>query len=643
MSVANCPSCGAPVEFAIGSSAVVVCTYCSSVVARTDRGLELHGKVAALIDTGTPLRTGLAGKYRGNGYRITGRSQLRHQAGGVWNEWYAAFDDGRWGWLAEAQGRFYVTFKVAEEAPPLESVGLGQQVNNLTVSEIGEAELLSAEGELPWVPEPGYSYSYADLTGTEGRFATIDYSATPPVVFKGHEVALADLGLEEINLRRERVKATALNCSKCGGPLNLIAPDQAERIWCPNCGAGHDVTEGELAYFATLKKKKIAPVIPLGSRGTIDGDEYVVAGFMERAVKFDRDYFWTEYLLYNPQRSYRWLVHSDDHWSFVTPLRAGEVSESAVLGGGTGKWLNYNGRRYRLFQDATARVTYVLGEFYWKVAVGEAVDTADYVAPPYGASKEVTKSGAQEVNYSHAVYMTPKEVQTAFRLEKKLPRPSTVGSMQPFPGPHFVKPFLILFLLLVVMAMVVSVTRPRRTLLDRTFDLAAMPTEQAAPGQTFFTEPVTVSGDGNIVIEGFANVDNDWLYVEGDFVNTLTNALSEFSLPLEYYHGVDQGERWSEGRKSRRIYLSSPEKGSYVLRLAAQWEQGKTPPNFTLRVREGVFRWPHFIVAFLVLCIPPFLAFIRYVHFESERWKESSHSPYAALQEMSGDDEDEEE
>ena len=639
---ANCPACGGPVTFQVGTSLVTVCPYCRSVVARTDRGLESHGTVAALIDTGTPLRTGQAGKYRGNGYRITGRSQLRHQAGGVWNEWYAAFDDGRWGWLAEAQGRFYVTFKVAEEAPPVEQIDLGQTVNQLTVSEIGKAELVSAEGELPWVPEPGYAYQYADLTGTEGRFATIDYSERPPVVFKGHEVALADLGLETIDLRFDRVKAKALNCPKCGGPLNLTAPDQAERIWCPHCGAGLDVTAGKLAYFSTLKKKTIAPVIPLGSKGTIDGDEYVVAGFMERAVKFDRDYFWTEYLLYNRERGYRWLVHSDDHWSFVTPLRAGEVGESQVLGGGIAKSLYYNGRRFKLFQDATARVTYVLGEFYWKVAVGESVDTADYIAPPFGISKEVTRSGAQEVNYSHAVYMTPKDVQKAFALEQKLPRPSTIGPMQPFPGPHLGKPFLILLLLLLLTAAFVGFTRPRRTLLERTFDLTTLPAETATPGQVFFTEPVTVSGDGNIVIEGFANVDNDWLYVEGDFVNTLTNALSEFQLPLEYYHGVDQGERWSEGKRSRRIYLSSPEKGSYVLRLAAQWQEGKTPPNFTLRVREGVFRWPHFLAAFAVLLIPPFFALVRLARWEGERWKESAHSPYAALQQMAEDDEDEE-
>src|SRR5712691_5918483 len=87
VTTANCPGCGASVEFAIGSSAVVVCKYCRALVARTDRGVENDGKVAALIDTGSPLHVGVAGKYRGIGFRITGRTQMKHQAGGVWDEW----------------------------------------------------------------------------------------------------------------------------------------------------------------------------------------------------------------------------------------------------------------------------------------------------------------------------------------------------------------------------------------------------------------------------------------------------------------------------------------------------------------------------------------------------------------------------
>ena len=140
MSVANCPSCGAPVEFAIGSSMVVVCTYCRTLVARSDRGVEDHGKVAALIDTGSPLRVGLAGKYGKTGFRITGRTQLRHQAGGVWDEWYALFDNGAWGWLAEAQGRYYVTFPDKGEATPFSELRLGARFNDLVVRSVNDGD-----------------------------------------------------------------------------------------------------------------------------------------------------------------------------------------------------------------------------------------------------------------------------------------------------------------------------------------------------------------------------------------------------------------------------------------------------------------------------------------------------------------------
>src|SRR5436305_12091143 len=159
MAVANCPSCGGPITFAIGSSAVVICDYCHTVVARTDVGLEDLGKVSALIDTGSPLRRDLPGKYRGTGFRLVGRTQMRHEMGGVWDEWYAAFDDGRWGWLAEAQGKYYLTFTTAAKGlPPFGQIALGGRLGDLVVQEIGTATLISGEGEIPWRVEPGSTY-----------------------------------------------------------------------------------------------------------------------------------------------------------------------------------------------------------------------------------------------------------------------------------------------------------------------------------------------------------------------------------------------------------------------------------------------------------------------------------------------------
>src|SRR5258708_4952451 len=240
MTQVSCPSCGASIQFKLGSSIVMVCPYCRSVVARTDRSVEDLGKVSDLIDTGTPLSLGLKGKYKGQYFELTGRAQLGHPAGGMWDEWYVSFGGDHLGWLAEAQGRFYLTYERPGEAsqgvPGFNSLALGQPVSGLgtketfVVSEKASARAIAAEGEIPWLMKPGDEYYYADISAPDGKFGTIDYSVNPPVVFLGHEVTLDDLGVAGIPRQQEERHAAsaALPCPNCGGPLALRAPDKSE-------------------------------------------------------------------------------------------------------------------------------------------------------------------------------------------------------------------------------------------------------------------------------------------------------------------------------------------------------------------------------------------------------------------------------
>src|SRR5256885_11874701 len=51
----------------------------------------------------------------------------------------------------------------------------------------------------------------------------------------------------------------------------------------------------------------------------------------------------------------------------------------------------------------------------WKVSVGETARAVDYIAPPEGITKEFSDTAdSHEINYSHARYMTPEEVEAAF-------------------------------------------------------------------------------------------------------------------------------------------------------------------------------------------------------------------------------------
>lgn len=460
----QCPSCGGPVQFRARDSLVTVCEYCSSIVARGDRGVEDWGKVADLALTQSPFELGMGGHFQGRSWRIIGRIQYAHAAGGVWDEWFLYFSNKRWAWLSEAQGKlFLLSERETPEGttlPAMESLEPGRSLSvltyqDLTVGEVGSAQIVSAAGELPFPLKPGSVHRYADLFGPYGRIVTLDYNAETPKVFAGHEISIDRLGIRKSDLKAGQfnveVEAKRLNCPNCGGPLKLIAPDKTERVCCPNCHSLLDVSEGNLQYLHTLRSPPVEVLIPLGRTGKLDDVEYTVIGMMQRFVIYDNiRYPWTEYLLYSRTHGFRWLVHSDCHWSFVETVSPGDVTQGK--GGAT-----WNGRKFKLYQLADATVSYVVGEFYWKVEVGEKVNVADYVSPPYLLSVErSTAAGganknANEVNFSIGKYLPHEEVKRAFRV-KRLPRGFGVAPNQPFTGDRRVLYWWPLFAAIILIA-----------------------------------------------------------------------------------------------------------------------------------------------------------------------------------------------
>jgi len=637
--VANCPSCGAPVEFKSGQSIVVICEYCRSAIARTDRELKDLGKVAELVETGSPLDVGLRGKWKDVPFELTGRAQLGHEMGGQWDEWYATFSNGWLGWLAEAQGRFYITFQYpipeGAQVPSFDQLELGQQVPGLPwptplmVAETGRATGLGAKGEIPYLLTPGETYYYADLSGVNNSFGTLDYNQSPPLVFLGQQVTLAELGITTTRAperEERRVGAAQLSCPHCGGPLELRAPDKTERVTCPNCNSLLDVNQGQLQFLKALEKPAFQPLLPLGSSGDVPEGKMTVIGAMARSVTVEgTQYFWSEYLLYNPQIGFRWLVHSDNHWNYVQAVPPGEVYEIA-------RSATYRGKRYKIFQDAPCRVEVVLGEFYWKVEAGEKVRGVDYVAAPYMLSKEVstvyvsddagkTKRTTGEINWSLGTYIPVAQIEKAFAVSG-LPRPSGIAPNQPYKHWWIYKywlAFLVVILLAGFLAFIVSGSS--KQVFSQTVTFAPLPNEDGT--QVFFSEPFELAGRRNIKVIGESPVQNTWVYLEGDLINDETGVVQSFPIDISYYQGVEDGESWSEGGQSDSAYASSMPPGRYVLRLEGQWERWQQPAVVTIRIEQNVTHGINLLIALIVLSIGPVIMVIYHIGFERRRWSES--------------------
>jgi hypothetical protein len=641
--VANCPACGAPVEFKSGQSIVVVCNYCHSAVARTDRDLKDLGKVAELVETGSPLDVGIRGTWKDVPFELTGRAQLGHEMGGQWDEWYATFSNQWLGWLAEAQGRFYLTFQyqIPENVtlPSFDQLQLGQTVSGLPwptplmVAETGRATALSAKGEIPYLLTPGETYYYADLAGPNGAFGTLDYNATPPLVFLGQQVSLVDLGILTTRAperEQRQVGAAQLGCPKCGGPLELRAPDKTERVTCPNCNSLLDVNQGQLKFLKALEKPSFQPIIPIGSTGDLPEGKMTVIGAMYRSVTIEgTQYFWSEYLLYNPQIGFRWLVHSDEHWNYVQAVPPGEVSEIA-------RSVSFRGKGYRIFQEAQANVESVIGEFYWKVEAGEKVQAVDYVSPPYMLSKEVTtllvaqptrpgkKQDIGEINWSLGTYVTPAEIEKWFGLSG-LSRPSGVAPNQPYRHKWIYKYWAIFILVALLVGFVTLITSgSTREVFSQS--VAFQPLPDADGTQVFFSEPFELAGRRNIRISGESPVQNTWIYLEGDLINEETGVVQSFPIEISHYQGVEDGESWTEGAQKDSTDTSSMPAGKYVLRLEGQWEQWQQPAAVSVRVEQNVTNGFNLILLLIAVSIAPVIMAIYHFNFERRRWAESMFS-----------------
>jgi Domain of unknown function (DUF4178) len=187
---ANCPSCGAPVLFRWEHAVQTTCTYCKSILVRTDVDLKLVGRVADLPLESSPIQLDSEGTYRSKPFHVIGRILYEWEQG-IWNEWHIVFNDQSSGWLADAQLEFDVSFstKPPEVLPAASALRRGRQFSwfkaRYEVTSLTRAHYRGVEGELPFEYWNKSDVLFADLRTTDGRFGTIDYSEPQPLLFLG--------------------------------------------------------------------------------------------------------------------------------------------------------------------------------------------------------------------------------------------------------------------------------------------------------------------------------------------------------------------------------------------------------------------------------------------------------------------------
>ena len=429
---APCPGCGAPVQFLSAQSTHAVCAYCHSTVVRSGEKLARIGKMAELFDDHSPLQMQASGVWDHGGgkkaFTLVGRLQYQY-AEGSWSEWHAVLVDGSSAYLSEDNGAyvFATPLEPMQAVPGADQfrVGATTTFNSkpFTVASNQQVTLISAEGELPRLPELGKPFAMVELrslgTGAIGRVQgevlSIDYGSRPPTLASGGAVLLEDLqlsGLRDESGKEEKARQFA--CPNCGAPVE-VALASSKSIVCASCHSIIDLSQGMGAELKhALQDEPVQPLIPLGTLGQLQGVEWQVVGFQHRMGSnpndADEHFGWEEYLLYNRKRGFIFLVDASDGWSVVKPT-TGAPSMLA-----NGQSASYLGLRYQLKENYTATTTYVAGEFYWQVTRGQQTVNRDFANGKNILSME---QSANELTWSVGSQIQSEGVAKAFKLEAK--------------------------------------------------------------------------------------------------------------------------------------------------------------------------------------------------------------------------------
>ncbi|MGB2972960.1 MAG: hypothetical protein WBD29_11440, partial [Candidatus Competibacter sp.] len=241
--------------------------------------------------------------------------------------------------------------------------------------------------------------------------------------------------------------------------------------------------------------------------------------------------------------------------------------------------------------------------------------------------------------WSRAEYVEPATVKAAFQLPEPLPARIGIGANQPSPHePQRPRLRRLLWLFLAVLLagqLITLLLSANQRVHQQTFLFDAAAQDKPQTG-----EPFTLHGRAsNLVIRTQTNLTNNWVYFDLALIERDTGASYAIGRELDYYQGVDEGERWSEGDAGDEAVLSAIPAGNYYLNVEAELPPGSATVTSTFTVFRDVPGWTNFLLALLGLLVLPLGFRWRVWAYERARWAESDYGPSSKGEANEGDDE----
>lgn len=417
-----------------------------------------------------------------------------------------------------------------------------------------------------------------------------------------------------------------INCPVCEQSIVLYDLPKSEYVVCNSCFSYlHIIAEDTPRLNKKFNKPEKLPVLKLGSTANIHDTDFKLIAYLEKR-EVGTIYHWREYILTSVDKGYITLSEFDGHWNliggkdFITDFKE-PISYGTSIG--------YKDVEYTLFNKYTPVVTAMLGEVDWDV-VNEKVKATEYIAPPY----MVVAEKISNVNtYYIAEYLEPETIAEIFGIDKNLlPQRVDIGANQP--SKHYdrwtssLQVTGISIVIVLLIHLLLGVIKPEKDLLNDDFLISHNNTQDVNEFKPFITPSFNVDDESsNISFEVASSVDNNWLETTIVLVNENDNRTWEVSKSIEYYHGYEEGESWSEGSTKESFLLSEIPKGKYHLNVYPS-SGDINRNNLYIKATSNVTMWRNTLITIFLLCIYPAICWYMMRNFEKRRWNNSDYSPF---------------
>ncbi len=422
-------------------------------------------------------------------------------------------------------------------------------------------------------------------------------------------------------------------CTKCTNQISVN--DNDSFVACPKCFSYHEVSESGIKFLSSFKDstQPYEVCFRLGQSIKVNGNFYTITGITQRNDATYKSFKWREYYLKSAINEDAFLNEYAGTWLLVKPL---SMPPSLYVKGDTS--IEHGDTKYNIFQTYKQEISWAIGNFDFDITDVSNLYSREFIAPPkmliYEVQKTLTESNPE---WYEGEYVEADEIyQEYLRLGNTttFPPKYRVGATEPYKSQFYLedakKMCLIALAVILAIQLFFMAFSPTKTVFKENFSFSDLKYDSSSTFNTtpkpFVSKSFEIKKTGKIELELVSSVDNSWLESNITLINESTLEELPVVMGNEYYHGVEGGERWTEGSTSASKDYSSVPAGKYHLLV-----ESSTPNiagTYSITLKTGGIYWINIVILLVLICIVPLIKYFQEYNFEKERWADSDYSPY---------------